>query len=68
MSTMNIVMDGGTPVFVTVIHRIHDPKGFQEAEAKGARGRTPDHCPQLPIHAGHPRSPTWHLHLGKANR
>jgi len=21
-------------MFVTVIHRIHDPKGFQEAEAK----------------------------------
>ena len=28
-------------MFVTVIHRIHDPKGFQEAEAKAMAGGLP---------------------------
>jgi hypothetical protein len=37
-------------MFVTVIHRIHDPEGFQAAEAKAlATGLPPDVA--LPIHA-----------------
>ena len=37
-------------MFVTVIHRIHDPKGFQEAEAKALEGGLPTSV-ALPIHA-----------------
>ena len=37
-------------MFVTVIHRIHDPKGFQEAEAKALEAGLPDGV-ALPIHA-----------------
>jgi len=37
-------------VFVTVIHRIHDPEGFQTAEAKALETGLPDGV-ALPIHA-----------------
>ena len=37
-------------MFVTVIHRIHDPEGFQAAEAKAMEGGIPSHV-ALPIHA-----------------
>src|ERR1039458_4331612 len=40
----------GEPVFVTVIHRIHDPEGFQAAEAKALEAGLPAHV-ALPIHA-----------------
>src|ERR1700676_3852799 len=40
----------GRPVFVTVIHRIHDPEGFQAAEAKALEAGLPSHV-ALPIHA-----------------
>ena len=42
-------MDGGH-MFVTVIHRIHDPEGFQAAEAKALEAGLPAHV-ALPIHA-----------------
>jgi len=38
------------PMFVTVIHRIHDPEGFQAAEATAMEGGIPPHV-ALPIHA-----------------
>jgi hypothetical protein len=38
------------PMFVTVIHRIHDPKGFQEAEAKALEAGLPTSV-ALPVHA-----------------
>jgi hypothetical protein len=37
-------------MFVTVIHRIHDPEGFQAAEAKAMEAGLPDGV-ALPIHA-----------------
>jgi hypothetical protein len=37
-------------MFVTVIHRIHDPKGFRTAEAKALEAGLPDGV-ALPIHA-----------------
>ena len=37
-------------MFVTVIHRIHDPKGFQEAEAKALEAGLPATA-GLPVHA-----------------
>jgi hypothetical protein len=37
-------------MFVTVIHRIHDPEGFQAAEAKALEAGLPDGI-ALPIHA-----------------
>ncbi len=37
-------------MFVTVIHRIHDPKGFEVAEAKALEAGLPSHV-ALPIHA-----------------
>ena len=37
-------------MFVTVIHRIHDPKGFQDAEAKALEGGLSPNV-SLPIHA-----------------
>jgi len=37
-------------MFVTVIHRIHDPEGFQAAEAKALEAGLPDGV-ALPIHA-----------------
>ncbi len=37
-------------MFVTVIHRIHDPEGFQAAEAKAMEAGLPDRV-ALPIHA-----------------
>ena len=37
-------------MFVTVIHRIHDPKGFQEAEAKALAAGLPAGV-ALPVHA-----------------
>jgi hypothetical protein len=37
-------------MFVTVIHRIHDPEGFQNAEAKALESGLPDQV-ALPIHA-----------------
>jgi hypothetical protein len=37
-------------MFVTVIHRIHDPGGFQAAEAKAMEAGLPDGV-ALPIHA-----------------
>jgi hypothetical protein len=42
--------DGGFPMFVTVIHRIHDPQGFQEAEAKALEAGLPASV-ALPVHA-----------------
>ena len=41
---------GGKLMFVTVIHRIHDPEGFQAAEAKALEAGLPSHV-ALPIHA-----------------
>src|ERR1700710_2922648 len=40
----------GHRMFVTVIHRIHDPEGFEAAEVKALEGGLPDHV-ALPIHA-----------------
>lgn len=37
-------------MFVTVIHHITDPKGFEAAEAKALEGGLPGHV-ALPIHA-----------------
>jgi hypothetical protein len=37
-------------MFVTVIHRIHDPEGFQKAEAEAMEAGLPDGV-ALPIHA-----------------
>ncbi len=37
-------------MFVTVIHHIHDPKGFQEAEAKALEAGLPAGV-ALPVHA-----------------
>ena len=37
-------------MFVTVIHKIHDPEGFQTAEAKALEAGLPSHV-ALPIHA-----------------
>ena len=37
-------------MFITVIHHIHDPKGFLAAEAKAMEGGLPPHV-ALPIHA-----------------
>jgi hypothetical protein len=37
-------------MFVTVIHRIHDPEGFRNAEAKAMEAGLPPHV-ALPIHA-----------------
>jgi hypothetical protein len=38
------------PLFVTVIHHINDPKGFQEAEAKALEAGFPPGV-ALPVHA-----------------
>ena len=40
-------------MFVTVIHRIHDPEGFEAAEAKALEAGLPGHV-ALPIHAASP--------------
>ena len=40
-------------MFVTVIHRIHDPEGFEAAEAKALEAGLPDHV-ALPVHAATP--------------
>jgi hypothetical protein len=40
-------------MFVTVIHRIHDPEGFDAAEEKALAGGLPAHV-ALPIHASAP--------------
>jgi hypothetical protein len=40
-------------MFVTVIHRIHDPKGFQQAEAKALEAGLPAGV-ALPVHAAAP--------------
>ena len=40
-------------MFVTVIHRIHDPEGFQAAEAKALEAGLPVHV-ALPNHAASP--------------
>ena len=37
-------------MFVTVIHHIHDPEGFEAAEAKALEAGLPSHV-ALPIHA-----------------
>ena len=37
-------------MFVTVIHHIHDPEGFQKAEAAAMEAGLPSHV-ALPIHA-----------------
>jgi hypothetical protein len=37
-------------MFVTVIHRVHDPAGFQAAEDKALESGLPAHV-ALPIHA-----------------
>ena len=37
-------------MFVTVIHRIHDPEGFQAAEAKARKAGLPQGV-ALPVHA-----------------
>lgn len=41
---------GETSMFVTVIHHIHDPEGFQAAEAKALEAGLPSYV-ALPIHA-----------------
>jgi hypothetical protein len=35
-------------VFVTVIHRIHDPEGFQKAETKALEAGLPSHVALQP--------------------
>jgi hypothetical protein len=40
-------------MFVTVIHRIHDPEGFLAAEEKALEAGLPAHV-SLPIHASTP--------------
>jgi hypothetical protein len=40
----------GDSMFVTVIHRIHDPEGFQAAEAKALEAGLPTSV-ALPVHA-----------------
>lgn len=40
-------------MFVTVIHRIHDPEGFEAAEARALAAGLPGHV-ALPIHASTP--------------
>ena len=40
-------------MFVTVIHRIHDPEGFGAAEEKALEAGLPAHV-ALPIHASSP--------------
>jgi hypothetical protein len=40
-------------MFVTVIHRIHDPEGFQAAETKALEAGLPSSV-ALPIHAATP--------------
>ncbi len=40
-------------MFVSVIHRIHDPEGFEAAEAKALEAGLPAHV-ALPIHAATP--------------
>ncbi|HEV2993362.1 MAG TPA: hypothetical protein VG012_03030 [Acidimicrobiia bacterium] len=40
-------------MFVTVIHRIHDPEGFQAAEAKALEAGLPTSV-ALPVHAATP--------------
>jgi hypothetical protein len=40
-------------MFVTVIHRIHDPEGFQAAEEKALEAGIPPQV-ALPIHASTP--------------
>ncbi len=40
-------------MFVSVIHRIHDPEGFQAAEARALEAGLPAHV-ALPIHAATP--------------
>src|ERR1039457_1978723 len=37
-------------MFITVIHHIHDPKGFQAAEARALEQGLPNHV-ALPVHA-----------------
>jgi hypothetical protein len=37
-------------MFVTVIHKIHDPEGFEKAEEKAMEAGLPSHV-ALPIHA-----------------
>ena len=37
-------------MFVTVLHHIHDPEGFDAAEQKALEGGLPSHV-ALPIHA-----------------
>jgi hypothetical protein len=47
----NIATRGEDPaMFITVIHHIHDPKGFQAAEDKAIEQGLPTHV-ALPIHA-----------------
>ena len=40
-------------MFVTVIHRIHDPEGFQAAEVKALEAGLPANI-ALPVHAASP--------------
>ena len=40
-------------MFVTVIHRIHDPEGFEAAEARALEAGLPGNV-ALPIHASTP--------------
>jgi hypothetical protein len=40
-------------MFVSVIHRIHDPEGFEAAEARALAAGLPAHV-ALPIHASTP--------------
>jgi hypothetical protein len=43
-------IDRRIPMFVTVIHRIHDPEGFQAAEGKALEAGLPASV-AMPIHA-----------------
>jgi hypothetical protein len=49
-STSAVMIEWGNTMFVTVIHRIHDPEGFQAAEAKAVEAGLPASV-ALPIHA-----------------
>lgn len=46
-------------MFISVIHHIHDPEGFQAAEEKALGNDLPPHV-KLPIHAA-----TGDVHLGR---
>jgi len=52
-------------MFVSVIHRIHDPEGFEAAEAKALEAGPPTVA--LPVHAATPITDSGSVY-GKANQ